>query len=146
MEDLKQFLITQGYFFAKLKKTATNHFEIKATLNGIKGTFIIDTGASNTCVGLNEIETFNISSTQSDEKAAGAGSTDIDTRISSNNHLKIGRYKISKVKLVLIDLGPINSALKNHKSTPIHGIIGADVLLKGNAIIDYKKKGLYLKS
>jgi len=146
MEDLKQFLLAQGYFFVKLKKTATNHFEIKATLNGVKGSFILDTGASNTCVGLDEIDTFNISSTQSDEKAAGAGSIDIDTRISIKNKLKIGRYRLNNVKLVLIDLAPINTALENHKSTPIHGIIGADILLKANAIIDYKKKGLYLKS
>jgi len=146
MEDLKQFLLAQGYFFVKLKKTATNHFEIKATLNGVKGSFILDTGASNTCVGLDEIDTFNISSTQSDEKAAGAGSIDIDTRISIKNNIKIGRYQLDNVKLVLIDLAPINTALENHKSTSIHGIIGADILLKANAIIDYKKKGLYLKS
>ena len=34
MQDLKDFLIQQGYVRVKLKKTITNHFEIKAKLTG----------------------------------------------------------------------------------------------------------------
>jgi hypothetical protein len=35
------------------------------------------------------------------------------------------------------DLSHVNEALIQHKSKPVHGIIGADVLLKGKAIVDY---------
>jgi len=46
---------------------------------------------------------------------------------------------------VVIDLMHINMALTEHKTQPINGIIGADVLQKYGAIINYKDKTLYLK-
>jgi hypothetical protein len=39
----------------------------------------------------------------------------------------------------------VNDALRHYKTKPVHGIIGADILLKGNAIIDYSNHYLYLK-
>jgi hypothetical protein len=47
--------------------------------------------------------------------------------------------------LVLIDLGPINSAFMEINLKAVDGIIGADVLKKGQAVIDYNKNYLYLK-
>jgi len=145
MDNLKDFLLAQGYFRTKLKKTITNHFEIKAKINNIKGRFILDTGASNSCVGFDEIETFLLTTEESEHKASGAGSTEIDTLISKKNHLKIGKYKVQKTSLILIDLSHINNALTKQKAKPVHGIIGADILHKGKVIIDYDKKYLYLK-
>ena len=142
--SLKDFLINKKYISVKLKKIATNHFEIKAKINGKKGRFILDTGASNSCVGFDEIETFNLNTEESEHKAAGAGSEEIDTQISKKNKIKIGNFKIKKVTLVLIDLSHINSALTKQDAKPVNGIIGADVLEEGNAIIDYKKRKLYL--
>ena len=141
---LKDFLINKKYISVKLKKIATNHFEIKAKINGKKGRFILDTGASNSCVGFDEIETFNLKTEESEHKAAGAGPEEIDTQISKKNKIKIGDFKIKKVPLVLIDLSHINNALTKQDAKPVNGIIGADVLEEGNAIIDYKKRKLYL--
>lgn len=144
MNNLKEFLFKQGYFRVKLKKTATNHFEIKAKINKIKGRFILDTGASNSCVGFDDIELFQLKTQESDHKASGAGSTEIDTLISKKNNLKIGAFKLKKIPLILIDLSHINNALVKQNANPIQGIIGADILHKGKAIIDYNKKYLYL--
>ncbi|MET2983872.1 retropepsin-like aspartic protease family protein [Aureibaculum conchae] len=141
---LKDFLINKKYISIKLKKIATNHFEIKAKINGVKGRFILDTGASNSCVGFDEIETFNLKTEESEHKAAGAGPEEIDTQISKKNKIEIGDFKIKKVPLVLIDISHINNALTKQDAKPVNGIIGADVLEEGNAIIDYKKRKLYL--
>jgi len=144
MEDLKDFLIQQGYVRIKLKKTITNHFEIKAKINGAKGNFILDTGASKSCVGTEDIEFFSLRSEESEHKASGAGPSEIDTLISSKNEINLGKYKIKKMSLILIDLSHINKALEKQDATPVKGIIGADILIKGKAIIDYNKKYLYL--
>jgi len=45
----------------------------------------------------------------------------------------------------LFNLTHVNTALTNHNSNPVDGIIGADILKKTSAIIDYNKKYLYLK-
>jgi len=141
---LKKFLLDKDYHCIKLKKTTTNHFEIKVKINGIKGRFILDTGASNSCVGFDEISTFNLTTEDSEHKAAGAGTTEIDTEISKKNKLEIGKFKLKKVNLVLLDLSHINNALVKQNADTVNGIIGADILEKGKAIIDYKKKNLYL--
>lgn len=145
MDTLQDFLLQKGYTKVKLKLTRTNHFEIKATINGVNGLFILDTGASNSCVGFEAIETFKLKAKDSKVKAAGAGATDMLTQISKKNTLKIGKWKQQKVPLILFSLTHVNTALISHNAQPVDGIIGADLLKKAKAIIDYDKRYVYLK-
>jgi len=145
MLSLKNILSKKGYVKIKLTKTNTNHFEVKAKINGVKGRFILDTGASNSCVGFDMKEHFKLKSQESKIKAAGAGATEMDTHESVKNKLVIGDWKYENLNLVIFDLSHVNIALENHGSKIVEGIIGADILDKGEAIIDYKKKRLYLK-
>lgn len=145
MKTLKKFLKYKKYVRIPLLLTETNHFEISAMINGISGRFILDTGASSTCVGMDKIEHFNMISEVTDIKAAGAGATEMETLISTKNKIQIGDWTKKKQKIVLFDLIHVNQALTSHNSLPVDGIIGADVLKKAKAIIDYDKKSLYLK-
>jgi len=145
MASLKKILRKKKYVRIKLKRIITNHLELSAKINGVKGKFILDTGASNSCVGLNLIEHFKLISEESEVKAAGAGATDMETQKSENNHLQIDQWKTNNCNLVLFDLTHVNTALTQHKAKEVHGIIGADVLEAGKAFIDYDKKVLYLK-
>jgi len=145
MEMLKNFLLNKGYSNIKLKLTKTNHFEIKASINGIKGKFILDTGASSSCVGFEAIERFNLKVKDSEIKAVGAGASDMMTKISNSNNLRIGKWQKNRVALILFNLSHVNTGLVNHNAEPVDGIIGADILKKGKGIIDYEKKYLYLK-
>ena len=144
MTSLKKFLQRKNYIKIPLVLTGTNHFEITAKINGVKGRFILDTGASNTCVGFDRIELFNLTSKESKIKAAG-GATNMETLVSTKNRIKIGDWKKKKLKIVLFDLVHVNEALTAHKAKPVDGIIGADVLKKTKAIIDYDKSCVYLK-
>ena len=75
----------------------------------------------------------------------GAGASNLQTKISTSNKMKIGKWKKNRVALILFNLSHVNDGLINHNAQPVDGIIGADVLKKGKAIIDYEKKYLYLK-
>jgi hypothetical protein len=143
--SLQNFLIEKKYTKIKLKLTKTNHFEMKATINGVKGNFILDTGASSSCVGFEAIDNFNLKVKDSNILAAGAGATNMETKMSKKNKVKIGKWNHDKLVLVLFNMAHVNTALVNHNSKPVDGIIGADILKKGKAIIDYEKKYLYLK-
>src|SRR5690554_7585801 len=96
--SLKDFLEERGYTKVKLKLTKTNHFEIKATINGVKGLFILDTGASNSCVGFDAVETFKLKAKDSEIKAAGAGAIDMLTQISKKDR-KSTRLNSSHVRI-----------------------------------------------
>ncbi|WP_298794009.1 retropepsin-like aspartic protease [uncultured Allomuricauda sp.] len=145
MKSLKKYLSSKSYISIPLVLTETNHFELTAKINGISGRFILDTGASNTCVGMDKIDFFKMISEVSEIKAAGAGATEMETLVSSKNKIQIGAWKKKKQKIVLFDLVHVNQALTSHNSLPVDGIIGADVFKKGKAVIDYEKKSLYLK-
>ncbi|TMM58340.1 acid protease [Maribacter algarum] len=145
MASMKKFLLKKNYTKIPLVLTATNHFEIVAKINGITGRFILDTGASNTCIGFDKLKFFNLTSKESKIKAAGAGATNMETLISTKNKIQIGDWQKNKLKIVLFDLVHVNEALTAHKALPVDGIIGADVLKKAKAIIDYNKSCVYLK-
>ncbi|WDF63731.1 retropepsin-like aspartic protease [Flavobacterium sp. KACC 22763] len=145
MENLHEILKIEKYKKIKFKITKTQHLQIKAKINGVSGNFILDTGASNTCVGFESIERFELSAKNSKTKASGAGGTGMTTQISSKNKLQLGSWKNKDFNIVIFDLSHVNEALESFKAKPVHGIIGADVLLEGKAIIDYFNHYLYLK-
>ncbi|SHJ57604.1 retropepsin-like aspartic protease family protein [Pseudozobellia thermophila] len=145
MASLKKFLRNKNYIQIPLIVTQTDHFEIGAKINGIPGRFILDTGASNTCIGFDKVDTFKLVSEASEIKAAGAGGTNLETLISTKNKINIGGWKKKKIKIVLFDLVHVNEALVAHNVAPVDGIIGADVLKKAKAVIDYDKSCVYLK-
>ena len=146
MCNLKKVLKNKGYIKIPLILSGTNHLEITASINGIRGRFILDTGASNTCVGLDKTSYFKLISKDSKIKAAGAGATDMETLVSAKNVIEIGSWKKEKQKIVVFHLVHVNEALKAHESLPVDGIIGADILIKSKAVIDYKSGNLFMKN
>lgn len=145
MENLHHTLKEKGYTRVKFKISKTQHLLIKAKINGIEGSFILDTGASNSCVDFEGISHFALSASDSDTKAAGAGATGMLTQTSVKNTLKMGRWSTKDFGLVIFDMSHVNEALRQYKAKPVHGIIGADILMKGKAVIDYYNHCVYLR-
>ncbi|MFV8325707.1 retropepsin-like aspartic protease [Flavobacterium sp. ZS1P14] len=145
MKNLHDILKKANYKKVKFKITKTQHLLIKAKINGVLGNFILDTGASNSCVGFESIDMFLLEAKKSKTKASGAGANGMFTQIAFKNHIQLGKWKDLEFDLVIFDLSHVNEALIQHKSKPVHGIIGADVLMKGKAIVDYFNYCLYLQ-
>lgn len=145
MKDFQDVLKKAKYKKIAFKVSKTQHLLIKASINGVKGNFILDTGASNSCVGFESVELFQLTAKKSKTRAAGAGATGMFTQVAKNNTLQLGRWKETDFHLVIFDLSHVNEALQQYKAKPVHGIIGADILLQGKAIIDYYNHCLYLK-
>ncbi len=145
MEQLEKLLKENDYTKSNFKLSKTQHLLITAKINGAIGSFILDTGASNSCVDFEYEEYFKLTTKESKTKVAGAGAVGMPSKISEYNILKIGRWEAYQIPVVLFDLTHVNQALSYAKIKPIHGIIGADVLLEGKAIIDYENFNLFLK-
>lgn len=144
MKNLHEILKKENYRKVKFKITKTQHLLIKAKINGVSGNFILDTGASNSCVGFESVDLFLLEAKKSKTKAAGAGATGMFTQLALKNQLQLGSWKDIAFDIVIFDLSHVNEALLQHKAKPVHGIIGADVLMKGKAIVDYYNHYLYL--
>ncbi len=128
-----------------LKRLATGHYKTTAKINNTKGDFIIDTGASSTCVAYSFASLFNLELEPSEIKAAGAGASGMETHLSKENDLIIKDQIVPNFTLVLFDLTHVNNALIEVNESPIHGIFGADLLKKCRAVIDYGRNCMYIK-
>lgn len=145
MEELELLLKSKKYKKASFKISKTNHLLVTAKINGVSGNFILDTGASNSCVGFEFIEHFRLDAASSDTTAAGAGGTGMMTKVSHGNTLNLGRWSTATLDLVIFDLSHVNEALMAYKAKPVQGIIGADILIQGSGIVNYATSILYLK-
>ena len=141
---LNKFLKNSGYISVKLNFLKTKHYLLTATINGKSGRFILDTGASSSCICTSLENNFNIISKETIEKASSATTEISNTKISKNNTIQIGKWK-NKINLISFDMSHINHALSKKKIDSVSGIIGADILKISKAIIDYRKNNVYLK-
>ena len=136
----------QGFQKTALSVNKAGHFELKLKLNGKYARFILDTGASHTVVDAAAAEKYSvIAGNRKGRKAGGLGTTGLETKVSKDNTIEIGKLSINGQKLVLLDLTHVNLSLENNGSGNVIGIIGADILKKKSAVIDYKGRALFLK-
>ena len=128
------------------KILSTNHIIIDAKVNNVDGKFLIDTGASNSCIDLNKSEKFKLNYGKSDEQASSATNEIKETFISKKNSLLIGEYQINDLDIILFNMKHVIKSLLDKDEIEIDGIIGADILIKYNCCIDYNENKLLIKS
>ncbi len=145
MASLRKILEGQGFERIPLKKLNTGHYSLSLIINNQHGDFILDTGASTSCIGFKSVTYFKMNTEESEIKAAGAGAVDMATRIAKNNKLKIGSQILNNLDVILFDLSHVNSALEQVEEIQVHGILGADLLKRLRAVIDYGRNCFYIK-
>ncbi|MCW9038273.1 MULTISPECIES: retropepsin-like aspartic protease [Altibacter] len=143
--QLRNLLETKGFYRVPLKKLKSGHYCFQVQINKNSGVFILDSGASTSCIGFESIDYFQLNNEESDVTAAGAGAVNMKTEVARNNHIIIGLWSTKKVDFVLFDLSHVNEALRQVEEGPVHGIIGADFLKDARAVIDYGRNCLYVK-
>ena len=143
-ETLNKFLKNKGYCSVNLIFLKTKHYLIEAKINGINGEFILDSGASNSCVCITKENKFKLESKKSKISASSATSEISETSISKKNLVSISKYE-NTIDLVTFDMSHINKTFNEKEIESVDGIIGADALKKSKAILDYKSNKLYLK-
>ena len=125
--------------------TNSNHIVIIAKINYVKGKFIVDTGASNSCINILMVKKFKLDFKKSNENASSATEEINETYISKNNKLKIRDFQKNDFDFVLFDMTFINKSLKEKGVSEVDGIIGGDILNELNVCINYKKKEISLE-
>ena len=143
--NLSLFLKQNNYSSTAFLRIKTNHLLVKAEINDVEGLFILDNGASNSCVDLKKSNIFKLKYTESDEKASSATEQISATMVSKKNKILIGKWLNKNVSIVLFDMTFINKTLSEQGDHEVCGIIGGDLLKKGKAIIDYSSNKLFLK-
>ena len=143
--QLRNLLEGKGFQRIVLRKMTTGHYTCRAELNTKKGIFIIDTGASSSCIDFEHVGLFNLIQEKSDVIAAGAGDSNMKTALAQKNVFKLKNHKTKNISFVLFDLSHVKKAIATVDPTIVHGILGADYLKKHSAVLDYGRNCMYLK-
>ena len=118
------------------------HILIDAHINGFSALILIDTGASKTVFDLNYFyENFpDFTPVKENRLSSGLGNNTIQSHAAIIEEFTMGEIKIADFTTSLIDLSMVNDTYQKLNLPKINGILGGDLLMQLNAIIDYKNQ------
>lgn len=138
-------LSLQGYGSIALTRLKTGHLTLQAHVNGVPGRFVLDTGAGRSVIESSRHAKFKLARIDAASGVAIGAGGNVPLRMSHGNRLQIGRYVDFGFTAYLMPLQQVNLAFLRRGQERIDGVIGADVLRSGAAVIDYAGAKLYLK-
>jgi hypothetical protein len=144
-ENLGGFLAAQGYRMIPLRRLATGHFAIDGTAGTTSLILIVDTGASHTILDQQRAARFRLVLRQERSRAAGLGVADQQVSSAVLRDVIVGPLQLDSLPVSVLDLSHVNEALRQLRVPPVDGIMGADMLLRKQAIIDYGTTRLYIR-
>jgi predicted aspartyl protease len=122
------------------------HLLIKVKVNGKSASLLIDTGASKTVFDKEKVQRFvkESSFTILGKLSTGLGTAKMETHSVVMKKIQLGKLAITEFETIVIDLSHVNQTYLRLDLPEIDGVLGSDVMLKYNAVIDYKKRKLSL--
>jgi Aspartyl protease len=113
----------------------------------VDGVYILDSGAGQTVIDTKQMDTLKLK-VNYDETAltgGGLGAHGIENVPSYNNKIEINNFKMDNLIVAVMSLDTAwESLTRVGAHDELFGIIGVDILKKGNAIIDFNTMTLYL--
>ena len=147
-QNITQFLTSLGYTAIPVRQNATGLLLINAKINDVDGVYILDSGAGQTVVDTIQLETLKLKVNYDEivTTGGGVGAHGIENAPSYNNKLEINNFRIDNLAVAVMALETAWESLALvGAEDELFGIIGVDILRKGNAIIDFSTMTLYLK-
>ncbi|AUH52798.1 hypothetical protein CXB49_19400 [Chromobacterium sp. ATCC 53434] len=135
-----------GYDTLALKSVAGAQLMVEGTINGVRGRFILDSAAAG---GLATDDAhaakFHLVKQPDGDKVHGIGGS-VDSNVYLLDSLQLGpRFMLRGEKAVTFNLADINAVFKAKGAEEVDGLLGANVLNRGAAILDMGQSTLQLK-
>lgn len=107
---------------------------------------LIDTGASKTVFDENRIKKF-IDENEfilNEKLSTGLGTNSMQTHSATIKKIQFGKIVLKNFNTILLDLSHVNESYSKLDLPVIDGVLGSDLMIEYNAVIDYKSKELKL--
>ena len=136
---------TRSTAIVPFKREKTGHITVIARLSGKPVRFIVDTGAGGTCIHSGLIEKYKLNLTAKAKNGSGVGASTMKMTTVASHTLALEGVDLSSFKLLALDLTHVVAGLAKEKVEAIVGVLGADILHRKSAVIDYSR-GIILLS
>ena len=122
------------------------HLQVKIRINGKPAMAIVDTGASRTVFDKAEIAQYLKTEEigEHDRLSTGLGTSSMQSHFVVLGSLSLGKLKLKKFDSVVLDLQHVNMTYQQLGFETIAGVIGSDVLVALNAVIDFRSRVMTL--
>jgi len=120
------------------------HPLVEIKVNGTHYILVLDTGASKTAFDHDKLQQSGAGSAivASERLSTGLGVTNMSSSTAVINDVQIGDLHIPDFEVAVLDLSAINVAYRQLNQPEVLGVLGGDILMKYNAVIDYGQKSL----
>lgn len=120
------------------------HLMVTLNLNGLKANALIDSGASRTILDKNRVAHYLDHPTMNkyEKFFSGLGTGPIETFQTVVERVEVGGLELRNQEVVVIDLKAINDSYALFDLPKIDLVLGCDLLLKMNAVIDCPNRTL----
>lgn len=122
------------------------HPLVEILVNGNPHILVLDTGASKTAFDHDILLSSGTGSTihASERLSTGLGTTNMASSTAIIEDIQIGDFHIFNLEVAVLNLSTINIAYRQLNHPEVLGVLGGDILMRYNAVIDYGRKKLTL--
>jgi hypothetical protein len=123
------------------------HLLVEVKIGRSRYKVVLDTGASKTVFDQTMLAraASGVAIDATDRLSAGLGTLSMQSFTAVLPTLKIGRLQLPNFEVAVLDLSTINQAYAQLDHPQVLGVLGGDVLMRYDAVIDYGKQKLTLK-
>ena len=145
-DEVGQALCRVGLRGIPMRTAKSGHHVAAVTVNGVAGTFVVDTGASGSVIHAPYAERFKLTRQPGPVKAFAVGAAGpTAAALMAPAAVTIGGVPIGNRRLISADLASVVGVLKQLAGEEVQGIIGQDVLREEHAVVDVRQSVLYLQ-
>lgn len=122
------------------------HLLVEVKIGRTRYKVVLDTGASKTVFDQTMLTKANadILIESTDRLSAGLGTLSMASYTAILPIFKIGRLTLPNFEVAVLDLSTINQAYAQLNHPEVLGVLGGDILMQYDAVIDYGKRKLKL--
>lgn len=143
--NLAGLLFGRGFRRHGLQRNSVGHLQMTGHLGGERVDILVDTGAASTVVDLEWCRAHRIPVVDTGRAGGGAGSVTLPIYALGKLPLVVDGVELRSDGLFVIDLSHVNAGLTTRGAQRVNAVLGADVLSRHQAVIDYGADTLFLR-
>jgi len=142
---LAALLSRHGFQRHVLTRNRVGHFQLVGSLAGEAVDILLDTGAASTVVDLGYCRRRGLALRDTGRLGGGAGGVTLPIHDLGDVGLTLDGLAVHPDGVFAIDLSHVIEGLAEKGAEPVQAVLGVDVLLHHDAVIDYATRSLFLR-
>lgn len=137
---------TNGYVAIPLRLAPSGHLQCDGFIDGKAVVLVVDSGAPLSAMDAEKAAALGLKITPLETHAAGLGTSTMKHGETLIGSLKLGDWEARRVYARTIDLKQINAVMTRAGARSADGMLGANLLMECQAVIDFTSRTLFLKN